>query len=213
MRSGRQLAAYLLMGGTINSFTDSELSRTAAWAAANDKTGLLPQVVKEMKNRRISNKYTGPRESQIAAAEAGKFTAVFTRGQDAKAFYDHLVASPEGDHVEHGSVQLNRKGGCQVSWQAAPGAFEDHGRDGTSGIFRYWAVMAETVGCYGSTSGEPLSGTGARTAYLNGRPGQARRVRSSTTTKRFSPHGRLADVRSVAELAKPGTSLADLEEP
>jgi hypothetical protein len=100
-----------------------------------------------------------------------------------------------------------------VSWQAAAGACQGHVRDGSSGIFRYWAVMAEIVGCYGSTSGEPPYGTGARTAYLNGRPGQARHARSSTTTKRLSPQGRPADVRSVAELAKPGTSLADLEEP
>jgi len=173
MRGGSQLAAYLLMGGTIKACTDSELSRTAAWAHASGKTELLPQVVKEMRNRRISNKYTGPRQTQIDAARTGKFTAVFTRGQDAKAFYDRLAASPEDDHVEPGSVQLNRKGGCQVSWQAAASAFEDHGQDDSSGIFRYWAVMAETVGCYGSTSGEPPNGTGARTAYLNGRPGPA----------------------------------------
>jgi hypothetical protein len=115
MRSGSQLAAYLLMGGTINSFTDSELSR----------------------------------------------------------------ASPEDNHVEPDSVQPNRKGGCRVSWQAAPSAFEDHGQDGTSAIFRYWAAMAETVGHYGSTSGEPPYSSGARTAYLKGRPGHASHVRSS----------------------------------
>jgi hypothetical protein len=34
-----------------------------------------------------------------------------------------------------------------------------------------------------------------------------------TTTKRLSPQERPADVRSAAELLKPGTSLADLEEP
>jgi hypothetical protein len=34
-----------------------------------------------------------------------------------------------------------------------------------------------------------------------------------TTTKRLSPQERPADVRSVAELAKPGISLTDLEEP
>jgi hypothetical protein len=33
--------------------------------------------------------------------------------------------------------------------------------------------MAETVGYYGSTFGEPPFGTGKRTAYLNGRAGQA----------------------------------------
>jgi hypothetical protein len=173
MRGGSQLAAYLLMGGTIKACTDSELSRAAAWARANGKTGLLPRVVQEMRNRGISNEYTGPRERQIEAAKAGKFTAVFARGQDAKVFCDRLAASPGDDHVEPGSVQLNRKGGCQVSWQAAASAFEEHGQDDCSGILRYWAVMAETVGCYGSTSGEPPNGTGARTAYLNGRPGPA----------------------------------------
>jgi hypothetical protein len=173
MRGGSQLAAYLLMGGTIKSLTDSKLSRTAAWAHANDKTELLPQLVKEMKTRRTSNKYTGPRDTQIEAARTGKFTAVFTRGQDAKAFYERLAASPEDDHVEPGSVQLNRKGGCQVSWQAAPSAFKDQGQDGSTGISRYWAVMTETVGRYGTTPGEPPNGTGARTAYLNGRPGPA----------------------------------------
>jgi hypothetical protein len=104
----------------------------------------------------------------VADVRAGKFTAVFTRGADAKAFYDRLAAKPEADRAVPGSVKLNRKGGRQVSWQAAPGAFE-----GDEGIFRYWADMAETVGYYGSTFGEPPFGTGARTAYLNGRPGTA----------------------------------------
>ena len=112
-------------------------------------------------------------EAQVGAAKAGKFTAVFTRGTDAKAFHDRLVAEPEGFHVEPGSVRLNRKGGRQVSWQAAPKAFEDHGRDGSPGIFQYWADTAETVGFYGSTFGEPPFGTGKRTAYLNGLAGQA----------------------------------------
>ncbi len=112
-------------------------------------------------------------ESQVEDVKAGRFTAVFTRGEDAKAFHDRLVAEAEGFHVVPGSVALNRKGGRQVSWQAAPKAFQDHGRDGSPGIHQYWADMADTVGHYGSTFGEPPFGTGKRTAYLNGRPGQA----------------------------------------
>jgi hypothetical protein len=112
-------------------------------------------------------------EIQIEAVKAGQFTAVFTRGDDAKAFYDRLVAEPEGFHVEPGSVKFNRKGGRQVSWQAGARAFEDHHRDDSPGVLQYWADMAETAGYYGSTFGEPPFGTGQRTACLNGRPGQA----------------------------------------
>ena len=114
------------------------------------------------------------RQAQVEAVKTGKFTAVFTRGQDAKAFYDRLAANPEADYVEPATIKLNRKGGRQMSWQAGPEAFEDHGRDDSPGIFQYWADMAETVGFYGSTFGEPSSGTGRRTAYLNGRAGRAR---------------------------------------
>ena len=110
------------------------------------------------------------RETQVEAVKAGKFTAVFTRSQDAKAFYDRLVANPEADYVEPGTVKLNRKGGRQVSWQAAPRAFEDHGRDDSPGIVQYWADMTDTVGHYGSTFGEYPNRAGARTACLNGRP-------------------------------------------
>lgn len=111
--------------------------------------------------------------THIEDIEAGRFTAVFTNGEDAKRFYDRLVAKPEGDYAVPESITLNRRGGRRVSWQAAPKAFEDHGRDSSPGIFQYWADMADTVGSYGSTFGEPPFGTGARTAYLNGRPGQA----------------------------------------
>ena len=110
------------------------------------------------------------RETQVEAVTAGRFTAVFTRGADAKAFYDCLVANPEAEYAEPGTVTLNRKGGRQVSWQAGPKAFEDHHRDDSPGIFQYWADMAETVGHYGSTFGEYPNRAGARTATLNGRP-------------------------------------------
>lgn len=106
------------------------------------------------------------RETQVEAVKAGRFTAVFTRGQDAEAFYDRLVAEGAGFHAETGSVKLNRRGGRQVSWQAAPRAFEDHGRDDSPGIFQYWADMAETVGHYGSTFG----GAPARHRQADGLP-------------------------------------------
>jgi hypothetical protein len=111
--------------------------------------------------------------SHTERVAVGSFTAVFTRGADAKRFYDRLVAHPAGDYAVPESITLNRKGGRMVSWQAAPKAFEDHGRDSSPGIFQYWADMAETVGSVGSTFGEPPFGAGRRTAYLNGMPGQA----------------------------------------
>jgi hypothetical protein len=111
--------------------------------------------------------------SYIEDVKAGRFTAIFTNGADAKRFYDRLAANTASNYVVPDSVKLNRKGGRQVSWQAAPRAFEDHGRDSSPGIFQYWADMADTVGSYGSTFGEPPFGAGARTAYLNGMPGQA----------------------------------------
>jgi hypothetical protein len=90
--------------------------------------------------------------SFTGAVTSGYFTAVFT-GEPAKNW------------VVPGSVKLNRAGGRQVSWTAAPEAFA-----GTEGIFGYWTSMAEMVGYYGSTFGEPPFGTGRRTATLNGRP-------------------------------------------
>ena len=92
---------------------------------------------------------------------AGKFTAVFARGEDAKAFYDRLSTAPAADLALAGSVKLNRKGGRQVSWQAATEAFQAENRDEDPDggeIFRYWQDMAETVGYYGSTFGEPRPG-------------------------------------------------------
>lgn len=105
--------------------------------------------------------------TRAADAVAGKFTAVFTRGSDAKAFFERLAGDPAGFRVAPDSLRLNRKGGREVSWQAAPDAF------GGEGIVRYWDSMAETVGYYGSTFGEPPFGRGRRTAYLNGQPGTA----------------------------------------
>ena len=106
-------------------------------------------------------------------ARAGKFTAVFTRGPDALAFHERLTADPAGFYVVPGSLHLNRKGGRLVTWEAAPGAFEDHGRGGGAGIIQYWHDMADTVGHYGSSFGEPPTGAGSRTAHLNGIPCQA----------------------------------------
>jgi hypothetical protein len=110
----------------------------------------------------------------IEDVKAGKFTAKFTNGEDAKRFYDRLVANPASDHVEPDSIRLNRKGGRLVSWQANERAFGDQRRnDGQEGIFQYWMDMAETVGYYGSSFGEPPTGAGRYTAYLNGMPGPA----------------------------------------
>jgi hypothetical protein len=106
----------------------------------------------------------------IEDVKAGKFTAVFPSSDSAGRFYDRLIANPDGDFVVPGSVTRNRANGRQVSWQAAPKAFEDHARDDSPGIFQYWADMCEAVGYHGSTPGEPPFGAGAKTAYLNGRP-------------------------------------------
>jgi hypothetical protein len=100
--------------------------------------------------------------------KAGIFTAEFTRGADALAFLTRLAGEPEGFYVKPGSVRLNRKGGRLVTWEAAPEAFQHSG-----GMFGYWQSMAETVGYYGSTFGEPPTGAGKRTACLNGMPGPA----------------------------------------
>jgi hypothetical protein len=104
--------------------------------------------------------------------KAGKFTAVFPNGKAPSAgrFYDRLTNDPDGDFVVPGSVTRNRANGLRVSWQASERAFEDHKRDDSPGIFQHWADMCETVGYYGSTTGEPPWGAGAKTATLNGRP-------------------------------------------
>lgn len=106
----------------------------------------------------------------IAAAKAGKFTAVFPDAATAKAFYDRLSAG--GFYVT--DVKRNRSNGRIVTFTATEQAYQNTtyaaNPDRTQAIMGYWTSMAETVGYYGSTFGEPPSGAGARTATLNGRP-------------------------------------------
>jgi hypothetical protein len=91
----------------------------------------------------------------------GEFTAQFTNSRDAEAFRARLAGDPDGFHVEPDSVKLNRKGGCRVTWTVAAFAVPN--------LHEYELGMAETVGYYGSTFGEPPFGAGRRTATLNGR--------------------------------------------
>jgi hypothetical protein len=110
-------------------------------------------------------------DQMAADAREGRFTAVFARHADAAAFLARISGEEAGFQVDSGTARLNRKGGLRVSWQAAPAAFADRGEGNP--ILRYWQDMSETVGYYGSTFGEYPFNSGARTAYLNGRAGQA----------------------------------------
>lgn len=110
--------------------------------------------------------------TEAERVQAGEFTAVFPDGERARQFFERVSGKPEDWNAEPGSVRLNRKGGRQVSWKAAPAAWRNTTFDANPtpelGIRGYWVSMAETVGYYGSSFGEPPWGTGRKTAYLNG---------------------------------------------
>jgi hypothetical protein len=103
--------------------------------------------------------------SQSSEAIAGRFTATFARSEDAQAFYERLTGT---DDFWVKNVRRNRANGKIVTFEATEKAFQH-----SEGILGYWQDMAETVGYYGSTFGEPPYGSGKRTAYLNGMPGPA----------------------------------------
>ena len=100
---------------------------------------------------------------------AGRFTAVFPNSRTAGRFFDRLTSDPDGEYAEADSIKRNRANGKIVTWTSTAKAFQDHLRDSQEGIFQHWADLCELVGYYGSTSGEPPWGAGAKTAFLNGR--------------------------------------------
>lgn len=111
-----------------------------------------------------------PTKAEIAAAKAGQFTAVFPCHAYARDFMDRLGEG--GFWVT--DVRLNRRNGRVVTFTATEKAYSCNrlaaDPDRAQGILGYWADMADTVGHYGSTPGEFPFHSGAKTAYLNGRP-------------------------------------------
>jgi len=111
-----------------------------------------------------------PTAGQVAAARRGEFTAEFPCHAYARQFADRLA----GGDFWVTDVALNRRNGRIVTFKATGKAWTCNrlaeNPDRTQGITGYWLDMADTVGYYGSTPGEPPFHTGARTAYLNGHP-------------------------------------------
>jgi hypothetical protein len=121
-------------------------------------------------------------ERQGGDARAGRFTAVFARGADAAAFLARITGQAGSPYTSQPDApgawyardaRVNRKGGRTVTWAYdGPGPLDGPAWDSPDAPPRwhdYWVSMAETVGFYGSTFGEPPWGAGARTATLNGR--------------------------------------------
>jgi hypothetical protein len=117
-----------------------------------------------------------------AEAREGRFQAVFPRAQDAQAFFDRITGkapSPYSGRADGPGawsakdIKQNRKGGRIVTWAYdGPVPLNAPAWEGENAPPRwhdYWVLMAEPVGFYGSTFGEPPYGAGRRTATLNGR--------------------------------------------
>jgi len=117
-----------------------------------------------------------------AAAREGRFTAVFANGKDAAAFYARITGQAGSVYTGEISppsawsakdITINRKGGRIVTWAYdGPIPLDAPAWDSPGAPPRwaeYWASMAETVGFYGSSFGEPPSGAGRYAATLNGR--------------------------------------------
>lgn len=107
------------------------------------------------------------------AAKAGQFVAEFPDSKRAAAFFERLTGDPDGFYAK--DIQRNRANGVLVSWEVdlsvREPALTARGVDPVPpfGWHDYWVSMCETVGYYGSSFGEPPWGSGAKTAYLNGR--------------------------------------------
>lgn len=105
-------------------------------------------------------------------ARRGRFVAEFAGAAEAAAFYARLERDLAGFRVAPGTLRRNRANGRLVAWEAEP-AWVEGTEYGEPRWVTYWNSLAETVGYYGSTFGEPPFGTGRRTARLNGRAGPA----------------------------------------
>jgi hypothetical protein len=100
--------------------------------------------------------------NDAAASRAGHFTAVFPSAATARDFFERVSADPAASW----NASDVRRNGKTVTWENDR---EPADEGSQPGWLSYWLSMCETVGYYGSSFGEPPSGRGRKTAYLNGR--------------------------------------------
>ena len=108
--------------------------------------------------------------NDAAASRAGHFTAVFPSASSARDFFARLSGAdpryPDETPARSWNARDVRCNGKTVTWENDRVPADEGSQPGWS---VYWLDMAETVGYYGSSFGEPPYGRGRKTAYLNGR--------------------------------------------